>query len=177
MSAETAVKIDGSIWARAAALPAVMAVGVGVALAQTTQVAPPATTSTSAPAITQPAVTGAGTSLKLRPGSTPLRTDEDDDNGLGRLLAYGLIILALGAAGMVLARRYSPTKALGRGRNVRVLESTYLGPRMAVHLVQVGGRQLLLSSTREQIRMLADVTGSFDQPGADDDEQEGADAT
>jgi flagellar biogenesis protein FliO len=40
------------------------------------------------------------------------------------------------------------------------VETTHLGPRKGIHLIQVGTRRLLIASTDETITMLAEVTDS-----------------
>ena len=55
--------------------------------------------------------------------------------------------------------RWNPAK----GKNIVVTETVNLGPRKLLHIVQVGTKQYLLSSTAENIRLLADVTDSLEQ--------------
>ncbi|MHC4525235.1 MAG: flagellar biosynthetic protein FliO [Planctomycetota bacterium] len=50
-----------------------------------------------------------------------------------------------------------------KGKNIVVTETVNLGPRKLLHIVQLGTKQYLLSSTTENIRLLADVTESLDQ--------------
>ncbi|HET6428293.1 MAG TPA: flagellar biosynthetic protein FliO [Phycisphaerae bacterium] len=167
------MKIDGAKWASLTALAGAVVVGIALAAGQSPASGPGTTTSATAPAATQGATTGGGTPLKLLTNSTPLKT-ADDDGVLSKVIAYALIILVLGGAAMILARRYAPGRALGRSTSIRILESTYLGPRKVLHLVQVGRRHLLLSSTREHVRMLADVTEAAGQAGAGAGEEKGA---
>jgi len=77
------------------------------------------------------------------------------------MLAYTLVILVLGAVGILVARRYRPGVTRRGGRNVALLETTYLGPRKAVHLLQVGERRFLVSSSRDGVSMPTDVTAAF----------------
>jgi len=43
------------------------------------------------------------------------------------------------------------------GREVRVIETTCLGPRKALHLVEVGSQRLLIASTNDSVTMLTHV--------------------
>ena len=90
----------------------------------------------------------------LRDGSTDV---------LWRMLAYVLVILALGALGMVVVKRWLPRMGVApsRGREVTVIETTHLASRRTVHLVQVGNRRFLLGSTDQSVAMLAEVTSAF----------------
>jgi len=77
---------------------------------------------------------------------------------LWQSLAAVLVILALGGAGLFFVRRVMPRVAASRGRQVALVETFYLGPQKALHLVQVGGRRLLVGATRERLALVADVT-------------------
>jgi flagellar biogenesis protein FliO len=55
--------------------------------------------------------------------------------------------------------RWNPAK----GKNIVVTETINLGPRKHLHIVQLGTKQYLLSSTPENIRLLTDVTESLEQ--------------
>jgi len=75
---------------------------------------------------------------------------------LRMMLAVGLII-ALGVAALYLSRRVLPKVVNPPGREIRVLETTYLGPRKALHLVEVAQQKLLLASTNDRITTLAHI--------------------
>ncbi|NQT03593.1 MAG: flagellar biosynthetic protein FliO, partial [Planctomycetes bacterium] len=47
------------------------------------------------------------------------------------------------------------------GKEIRIAETVHLGPRKAVHLLEVGGRRFLIGSTNENITRLADLTGTL----------------
>jgi len=81
------------------------------------------------------------------------------------------LVVALGAAAMVVSRRVLPKVARTSGREIRVLETTYLGPRKALHLVEVGNHRLLVGSTNENITALAHIGDTWlDVPGQELDE-------
>jgi flagellar biogenesis protein FliO len=72
------------------------------------------------------------------------------------MLSVGLII-GLGTAALYLSKRVLPKVGHAPGKEIHVLETAYLGPRKALHLVEIGGRRLLIASTNDCITMLASV--------------------
>ncbi len=91
-----------------------------------------------------------------------------------QMLASVAVILILGGLALVVVKRLLPRLSLksgaiiGGGKQVRVLETTYIGPRKALHLVQVGDRKLLLAGTGEGVTLLTDVTAAVGPTFADD---------
>jgi len=69
-----------------------------------------------------------------------------------------VLVLGLGGAALYLSKKVLPRVAQASGKEIHILETAYLGPRKMLHLVEVGGRQLLLASTNETITMLASVS-------------------
>lgn len=104
---------------------------------------------------------GTGTETRINsflsdPNSPPL-TGVGLDNGglfLRMMLAVGIVI-GLGAAALYLSRKVLPRVTNAAGREIRIVETTCLGPRKALHLVEVGHQRLLIASTAERITMLA----------------------
>ncbi|NLH40849.1 MAG: hypothetical protein GX448_03330 [Planctomycetes bacterium] len=72
--------------------------------------------------------------------------------GLALAFVIGLAALALYASRRVLPRAVNPP-----GREIRIIETTYLAPRKALHLVEVGARRLLIASTMDRITMLTSL--------------------
>jgi flagellar biogenesis protein FliO len=86
-------------------------------------------------------------------------TGIDLDNGglfLRMLLAVGTVA-GLGVAALYLSKKVLPRMVNTAGREIRIIETTCLGPRKALHLVEVGGQRLLIASTSESITMLTSV--------------------
>lgn len=73
------------------------------------------------------------------------------------MLAVVLVII-LGAAAVFMTKKYFPKIAKLQGREIHVIETVHLGPRKSVHLIEIGKRRLLIGSTNENIRKLADLT-------------------
>lgn len=159
---------------RLVACVACVAAWAGAGHAQGPAGPPPASAQTAPQLAGQPATqTSPALSMPLdRQGRKSFLTDENDkDKGpstrdlLARMLAAMVVILVLGVLAIVVIKRVLPriNRIRPGGKRVSVAETVYLGPRKSLHLVQVGGRKLLIASTKEQISMLADVTGGFEQ--------------
>lgn len=78
-----------------------------------------------------------------------------------KMMVSVFIVVCLGAGAI-----YASKKVMGKftklsGKKVKVIETTYLGPRKAVHLLRIGDRHLLIGSTNENITKLADLTTEF----------------
>lgn len=69
-----------------------------------------------------------------------------------------LLVVALGVAAIYVTKKVLPKITNLPGREIRIIETVHLGPRKAVHLIEAGGRRLLIGSTNESITKLADVT-------------------
>jgi flagellar biosynthetic protein FliO len=72
-----------------------------------------------------------------------------------------LFVVALGAGAIYVSKKLLPRIANLPGKQIRVVETVYLGPRKAVHVIEIGDRRLLIGSTNENIRKLADITGEL----------------
>ncbi len=87
-----------------------------------------------------------------------------------RTMVAVVFVIVLGAAAIYVSRRLLPRIARLPGKEVRVIETVHLGPRKAVHLLQIGDRRLLIGSTSESITKLADLSEGFrDLPDRDID--------
>jgi flagellar biogenesis protein FliO len=130
---------------------------------------PAPTTSPASTATTQDSTTTtapAGKAPDLFRGSDtkgiPARPDVGTSGLLLQMFAYVVVILALGAVGFLVVKRVLPR--IGKyssGKNITVVETIYLGPRQAVHMLRVGTSRLLVGTSREGITMLADATKAF----------------
>lgn len=101
---------------------------------------------------------GAGTPVQsfLGDPNSARMTGADLDTGrlfFRMMLSVGIVI-GLGAAAWYLSRRVLPRMAHPAGREIRIVETACLGPRKAIHVVEVGNRRLLIGSTSESITML-----------------------
>lgn len=122
--------------------------------------------SEAAAATSQPASAG-GIKAASKPsnwGKFSQHTGAFEDTDLGgslwRMIGIVVAIAVLGVVGLWMARKYGPRIQQRRGRHISVVETACLGPNKNIHLLRVGNRDLLVSSTREHVSMLADVTGA-----------------
>jgi flagellar biogenesis protein FliO len=79
---------------------------------------------------------------------------------LRMMLSVGLVI-GLGGVALYLSKRALPRMVHSAGKEIHVLETTYLGPRKALHLVEVGSQRLLIASTHDRITMLVPVSDAW----------------
>jgi flagellar biosynthetic protein FliO len=71
-----------------------------------------------------------------------------------------LFLVVLGVAAIYVSKRFLPKITKLPGKEIRIAETVHLGPRKAVHLLEIGNRRLLIGSTNENITRLADLTSA-----------------
>ena len=79
----------------------------------------------------------------------------------GRAMLAVLFIVVLGVAAVYVSKKLLPKLTNLPGKEIRVVETVHLGPRKAVHVLEIGGRRLLIGSTNENVTKLADITDGF----------------
>ena len=81
------------------------------------------------------------------------------DNGklFLRMMSSVALVIVLGGAALYLSKKVLPKVTHAAGKEIRVMETAYLGPRKALHLVEIGNQRLLIGSTNESIATLAHV--------------------
>jgi len=119
--------------------------------------AEPAATSTSAPASPPGDQDALERFVKEDASPLTLRDDSSGSEMWGQMLAAILIILVLGALAVLATRKLAPRISSRGGRKIAVEETTYLGPRKAVHIVRVEGQRFLLGSHKDGVTMLAEL--------------------
>ena len=83
----------------------------------------------------------------------------DTDTGIySTVIRAVLFVVVLGVAAFYVSKKLLPKITNLPGKEVRVVETVYLGPRKAVHVLEVGSRRFLVGSTNENITKLADIT-------------------
>jgi len=116
----------------------------------------------------------ADSSRAAEPQSAIVNPPWDDSNlvssanaGLGSkelflkmMLSVGLVI-GLGIAALYLSKKVLPRVTNAPGKEIHVLETAYLGPRKALHLVEVANQRLLIASTHENVTMLTHVSDGW----------------
>jgi flagellar biogenesis protein FliO len=119
----------------------------------------------------QPAAAGT-----TQPAAKPLVWDEKGGSALPllseggpsplwQMLAAVAVIVVLGGLALLVVRKLLPRIAPRGGKRMAVVETIYLEPRKALHLVRVGGQKFLLAASREGLSVLAEVTDvTMDEP-------------
>ena len=78
------------------------------------------------------------------------------------ILVFAIVILIF----LICARFFSKLRFNGRGKNLHIIESCSVAPQSSIQILQAGERLFLVGVTREQISILAEITGqqvnSFD---------------
>jgi flagellar biosynthetic protein FliO len=72
-----------------------------------------------------------------------------------------LFVLALFVAAIYISKKLLPKISNLPGKEIRIIETIHLGPRKAVHLLEVDNRRFLIGSTNENITKLADMSGNL----------------
>lgn len=86
----------------------------------------------------------------------------DPDSGIySSLVRAVLFVVVLAVVAVYASKKLLPKITNLPGKEVRVIETVYLGPRRAVHVLEVGNRRFLVGSTNENITKLADITGDL----------------
>lgn len=96
-----------------------------------------------------------------------LNLSEPADAGLGNRALFVKMMLSVALVGVLavaafyVSRKVLPKVTHAPGKEIRVLETAYLGPRKTLHLVQVGNQRLLVGSTTETIATLAHIDNAW----------------
>ena len=72
-----------------------------------------------------------------------------------------IFVVVLGVAAIYVSKKLLPQIAKLPGKEIRIIETVHLGPRKALHLLEIGNRRFLIGSTNENVTKLADITDDF----------------
>jgi flagellar biosynthetic protein FliO len=88
--------------------------------------------------------------------------DQDflDYNPIKAILAI-FFVLALFVVVIYVSKKFLPKITNLSGKEIRIVETIHLGPRKAVHLLEIENRRFLIGSTNENITKLADLSGNL----------------
>ena len=78
-----------------------------------------------------------------------------------RAILSVLFVVVLGVAAVYVSKKLLPQLARVPGKEIRIVETVHLGPRKALHLIQIDNRRFLIGSSNENITKLAEMTDSF----------------
>ena len=109
-------------------------------------------------------LTGESKSNSLFENNPNFSTKTGDKPGIRELffkmMFSVLLLVVLGVAAIYVSKRFLPKITKLPGKEIRIAETVHLGPRKAVHLLEIGNRRLLIGSTNENITRLADLTSA-----------------
>jgi flagellar biosynthetic protein FliO len=74
-----------------------------------------------------------------------------------RAILAVLFVLALFVAAVYVSKKLLPKITNLPGREIRIVETVHLGPRKAVHVIEIANRRFLIGSTNENVTKLADL--------------------
>ena len=83
---------------------------------------------------------------------------------LYRAMGAVLLVFVLGIAAIYVSKKLLPKITNVSGKEIRIIETIHLGPRKAVHLIEVCNQRLLIGSTNENIIKLADINSNQTKP-------------
>jgi flagellar biogenesis protein FliO len=99
---------------------------------------------------------------------TPLRDVQPATDkatvSVSKMLSAAVVVLVLLGLTALAMRKLMPKIVRASGRALAVQESLPLGQGRMLHLVNVGGKKLLIASTKERVSMLADVSSGTGAP-------------
>lgn len=74
-----------------------------------------------------------------------------------KMMLSVLLVITLGAVAIYVSRRLLPRITNLPGKRICVLETHYIGPKKAIHLIEIDNHRLLIGSANENITLLADL--------------------
>jgi flagellar biosynthetic protein FliO len=78
-----------------------------------------------------------------------------------RAILAVFFVLALFITAIYVSRKLLPKITNLPGREIRIIETVHIGPRKAVHVLEVDNRRFLIGSTNENVTKLADLGGDL----------------
>ena len=107
-------------------------------------------------------------------GDQPQSRDRSTTELFLRSMGALLIVVALMVVALSLSKRIMPKLGRNAGKEIKIIETTVLGPRKYLHVVRVANQRLLLGSTNDRINMLAhlvdDLAGLDIEPSTEQKE-------
>lgn len=130
----------------------------------------PATSPASAPA-TQAAASAPVIPMPVYGGKASTSAGDDQGKLLWEMASRLAIVLAMAVVALLVIKKLLPR--LGKGsvlskKHVRIVETTYLGPKKTLHVVEIGTKRYLLAGCGDQVRFMTDVTEAFKDEGPEE---------
>jgi flagellar biosynthetic protein FliO len=91
---------------------------------------------------------------------------KSDYNSVGgefsvRAILAVLFVLALFIAAIYVSKKLLPKITNLPGKEIRIVETVHLGPRKAVHVLEVNNQRFLIGSTNENVTKLAELSSGL----------------
>lgn len=101
------------------------------------------------------------------------RKDERFETGelFYRMILAILLVVVLGVVAIYVSKRLLPKITTLSGKEIRIVETVHLGQRRTIHLIEAGGRRILIGSTSEAITKLAEVSSETSASSQQSSEQ------
>lgn len=95
--------------------------------------------------------------------SHSLQTEQDNLTGLliRQFILLIVVVAGIAAAGWYLTRRLPLGGIRPRGQWLKIADTIRLSPKKSIHILTVGNRAFLIGDGQDQIRLLAELTGSI----------------
>lgn len=81
-----------------------------------------------------------------------------------KMMLAVFIVLLLGIAAVYTSKKLGSRIANAPGKEVRMLETLYLGSRKSIHLIKIGNRRIVIGCTTDRITKLAEMPDETEQP-------------
>jgi len=82
----------------------------------------------------------------------------DTSELFGKMMFAVLLVFALGIIAFYASKKFLPKISNLTGKEIRIVETVHLGSHKMLHLIQVGNQRLLISSTKENVTKLAELS-------------------
>lgn len=90
------------------------------------------------------------------------QNDLNTHNLFIRMMLMLVIVVILAIAVIYTQKKLMPKFTNQTGKKIKVLETVHLGRGKTLHLLTVGGKEILVGSTAEHITKIADIVGGFE---------------
>lgn len=80
-----------------------------------------------------------------------------------KMMLAVLIVLLLGIAVIYVSKKLTGRAINATGKEIRMLETLYLGSRKSIHLIRIGNRRIVIGCTTDRITKLAEMPHETEQ--------------
>jgi flagellar biosynthetic protein FliO len=85
-----------------------------------------------------------------------------------KTVASLVLVVGLGVVAAYVMKRIGPRLCQIQGKQIRIIETTALGPKKALHVVEVGQQRFLIGSTPDQVTLLSALPQTQAHAGSPD---------